>query len=120
MHSKRELEKLDQQWVERSESHRIAGRREMCGVIAWVAMMAGFALVFLGLWLNKLGEDVRLERLLYPWPIVAMVLGVCVVLGSVGFMVRNARYLRQYYHEKIKYESQRHELMQEIYSSDSD
>ena len=82
--------------------------------------MGGFGLVFLGLWMNDLGEDVRLERLLQPWMITSTVLGVCVVLGGLVFMIRNGRHIRAYNDEKMRYEYRREELLKEIYSSQSE
>jgi drug/metabolite transporter (DMT)-like permease len=56
-----------------------------------ISMVAGFGIFGLGRWLNDLGEDVRLERMLHPWPGVCMLLGFCLVVGSVVFMVGSSR-----------------------------
>ncbi len=61
----------------------------------WPAMtIAGFAILMLGLWLNELGDDVALERLLYPWPIVCIVLGCLVVFGSLVAMALASAHAR--------------------------
>ena len=120
MNPKDELETLDRRWVEESGFHRFAARRQTLGAIAWMAMMAGLGLVILGLWLNDLGEDAQLERMLHPWPFISVVLGVVVVLGSLFFMVQNNRHIRAYCTKKLDYESRREDLLQEIYASESD
>ena len=56
--------------------------------VGLISMVAGFGIFGLGRWLDHLGiDDVRLERLLQPWPGVCMLLGFCLVVGSVVFMV---------------------------------
>ena len=59
--------------------------------VGLISMVAGFGIFGLGRWLNHLGEDVRLERMLHPWPGVCMLLGLCLVVGSVVFMVDSGR-----------------------------
>lgn len=59
--------------------------RKLAGVIS---LLAGFVLVVLGLWLDRLGvEDVRLERLMFPWPAISMVVGACLTIGSLVLML---------------------------------
>ncbi len=64
--------------------HRVQLRK----FVALISMMAGFGLAVLGLWLDKpLAVSDRLD----PLPAVCMVLGACVVVGSVLFMVGSGR-----------------------------
>jgi hypothetical protein len=44
-------------------------------------------LAFVGVWLHSLGNDVRLERLLHPWPWVCMGLGTFAVFGWAVFVL---------------------------------
>ena len=69
---------------------RAAGQRRvgLGKIIAVILMAAGFALVLVGLWLDALGEDVRIGRLLGPWPHVSMLAGFCLVLASLPFLTR--------------------------------
>jgi hypothetical protein len=56
--------------------------------VGLISMVAGFGIFGLGRWLDHLGiDDVRLERLLQPWPGVCMLLGFCLVVVSLLFMV---------------------------------
>ena len=60
--------------------------------VGLISMVAGFGIFGLGRWLDLLGiEDVRLERMLYPWPGVSMLLGFCLVVSSVVCMVYSGR-----------------------------
>ena len=120
MNPREELEVLDRQWVENTGLHESVAHHSKLGTISWLVMMAGFGLVFLGLWMNDLGEDVRLERLLQPWMITSTVSGVCVVIGALVFMIRNGRHIREYNEARMSYEYRREELLQEIYAGESD
>lgn len=120
MNPKHELEILDRQWGAEIELHRFAARRQTLGAMAGVALMAGPGFVLLGLWLNDLGEEARLERMLHPWPFGSVVLGVLVVLGAAIFMVQNDRHIWAYDTGKPDDTSQREELLQEIDTSESD
>lgn len=83
-----ELEKLDREWMEEIEKHHSSiprlNRRQFVG---WIAMVAGMVLAFVGVWLHSLGDDVRLERLLHPWPWVCIALGVFGVIGWAVFVL---------------------------------
>ena len=53
-------------------------------LVGCISMLAGFALVFIGLWLDSLGEDdAALDHLLKPWREVCMGLGALFVVGSL-------------------------------------
>ena len=66
-------------------------RLQLRTFVGLISIVAGLGLAVLGRWLHELGDDVRLERLLHPWPAVCMVLGACLVVGSLVFMVGNGR-----------------------------
>ena len=62
-------------------------------IVGLISMVAGFGITVLGVLLDHFGlEDVRLERLLYPWPGVCIVLGGCLVVGSLVLLVANSRH----------------------------
>jgi hypothetical protein len=83
-----ELEKLEKEWMEEFEQHHSSvprlKRRQFVG---WLALMAGMALALVGVWLHSLGEDVRLERLLHPWPWVCIGTGTLAVLTWAVFLL---------------------------------
>lgn len=66
-------------------------RSQRLKFIGLISVVAGFGLAVFGLWLHDLGEDVALERRLYPWPAICMTVGACLVVGSLLFMVGNSR-----------------------------
>lgn len=63
-------------------------RLQLRKFVGSISLVAGFGIVVLGLWLRYLGDDVRLERLLQPWPEVCMLLGGCVIVGSLVFVAK--------------------------------
>ena len=73
-------------------------------------MLAGFAHVMFGLWLDDP------PRPLFPWPGVCMVLGACVVIGSIPFMIRIGRRRGAYDQAKWSYDCRREKLLQDIYA----
>lgn len=74
------------------DRHGSVARLQPRKVAGLISMAVGFGVAGLGLWLDHIGlEDVRLERLLHPWPAVCMVLGGCLVVGSLVLMVANPR-----------------------------
>ena len=121
MTARDELDKLDREWLEQKERHSEVPRLQRLGSVGGISMYAGFGLVALGLWLNDLGEDVRLERLLHPWPTVCIVLGLCVTVGSmvltIGYV--NPR-IRAFCQARCGYDNRREELLQEIYAAGQD
>ena len=116
-----ELEKLDREWVEEIEKHHSSvPKLKLRQFIAWIAMVAGFALVFVGVWLHSLGDDVRLERLLYPWPGVCMALGAFAVVGWAVFVLvtgGDRRRIGMYNLAEQSYCYRRHQLLQDIEAS---
>ena len=77
-----EVEKLDKEWLEEVEqNHSSVPRLKRRQIVARLALLIGFVLVLGGRWLHALGDDVRLERLLHPWPWVCIGSGVIAVLG---------------------------------------
>ena len=64
-------------------SHR-PQRRKLLGLIL---ISPGLVLVVFGRWIDYLGDDFRLERLLYPWPGICIFFGVCLVIGSLFLML---------------------------------
>ena len=73
------------------DQDRTGSRVPWTKVLGLISMMSGFGLALLGLWLDHLGNDVRIERLLHPWPAVFMVLGACLVIGSLPPLVLDRR-----------------------------
>lgn len=69
------------------DPHGSVARLQLRKFVASICMVAAVGLVVLGRWLYDLGNDVRLERLLHPWPAVCMILGFCLVFVSLTFMV---------------------------------
>jgi len=67
--------------------HGSVARLQLRKFVWLISMVAGLGFTVLGRWLDHLGDDVRLERLLHPWPAVCMVLGICLVVGSLVFML---------------------------------
>lgn len=63
-------------------------RRKLVGL---AILVVGFALSLLGVWLNHVADNVRLERLLGPWIVVSIVLGICLTIGSLVLMVGDRR-----------------------------
>jgi hypothetical protein len=83
-----ELEKLDKEWMEEIEKHHSSvPRLKRRQAVGWMALVAGFGLAFVGVWLHSLGDDVRLEHLLHPWPGVCMALGAFAVVGWAVFIL---------------------------------
>lgn len=116
MNPEQELAELDRQWVEHceeTEQSMVRGHQRALWLLA--AMLTGFGLVMLGLWMNALGENVRLERLLQPWVIVSVSLGVLLVLGSLALIIRNGRRLRAGNVKRLEYELRRDELLRAIH-----
>ena len=116
-----ELEKLDREWVEEVEKQHSAvprlKRRQFAG---WIMLLAGFALAFVGVWLHDLGDDVRLERLLHPWPGVCMALGAFAVVGWAVFVLATGsdrRSIGMYNLAEQSYLYRRQQLLQRIESS---
>ena len=121
MISRNALEKLDREWMEEKQRHDSVPRLEILGFVGAISTMAGFALVMFGLWLDQLGlEDVRLERQLYPWPAVCMVLGSCIVVGSLVFVIRRGRRHSAYNQAKCIYDCRREKLLEDIYAGEQD
>jgi len=120
MNPEHELQELDREWVAKSdEMQSSVARGEKMAMWLWLSMMAGFGVVFLGLWMNDLGKDVRLERLLQPWMITSCVLGVIVVFVSLVLMIRNGREIGAIHLARLEYELRRDELIRAIHD-DSD
>lgn len=119
MDPRQELEKIDCEWIRNSEYHRSTARREVWSMIGGAALAAGFGLAMFGRWLDDLGEDVQLERMLHPWPVVIMWLGVGFVCTSLVYIIPNGRHINAYRCAKMQYELRRDELLQIIHCSDS-
>ena len=66
-------------------------RLQLVKCVCLVSMVTGLGLVVLGVWLHNLGDDVRLERLLHPWPWICMLAGAFLAIASVLFIVREGR-----------------------------
>ncbi|MFO7902513.1 MAG: hypothetical protein ACQESR_25325 [Planctomycetota bacterium] len=81
-----QLDQLDREWSQDRERYRSVPKLRRRQLLATASMRVGFSLVCLGLWLDELGiDDVRIERLLFPWPIVLIVVGVLLILGWIVF-----------------------------------
>lgn len=120
MNPEHELQELDREWVAKSDERQSSvARGEKMAKWIWLSVMAGFGLVFLGLWMNDLGEDVRLERLLQPWMITATVLGVVLILALLVIGIRNGRKIGATHLARLDYELRRDELIRAIHD-DSD
>ena len=121
MTARDELEKFDREWLVAKERYGPVSRLQLFATIGWFCIWAGVGLVVLGVWLNDLGEDVRLERLLHPWPAICMVLGVCVAVGSLvlTFGYVHPR-LRAFLQARCSYDKRREELLEEIYGRGQD
>jgi len=115
MNPEQELQELDKAWTQNRELHESARRLNVSGTKAWFGMMGGFGLVVLGLWMDQLGEDARLERMLWPWPVVCIVIGIFGVFVSLGIMIYTGRRLRAYNEKAVEYEIRRAELLREIH-----
>jgi len=121
MTSRDELEMLDRDWVDEKERHGSVPRLVMLRSVGLFNVIAGLGLVMLGLWLHELGDDVRLERLLHPWPVVCMVLGPCLAIGSLAFTFGYVHpRLRAFIQAKCSYDCRREKLLQDIYVSGKD
>ena len=112
---KLELENIDREWLEEKERHASLPTLVWGEFFACISMMAGFALVTFG---------VRLERAqplaVSDWtllPAVYMVLGACLVLGSLLFIILIGRRILAYIQVKNSYEFRRDKLLQDIYAS---
>ena len=69
-------------------SHGSVARSQKRKIAGLFSLITGFALLVLGLWLNHLGDDIRLEQMLGLWPGVCMVLGICLTIASLVLMLR--------------------------------
>lgn len=115
MNPEQELQELDKEWIENEELHKAAHRFNVLGAKAWFGMMGGFGLLVLGLWMDQLGQDARLERMLWPWPLVCIVIGIIGVFVSLGIMIYTGRRLRTCNEKRFEYEMRRAELLREIH-----
>ena len=64
-------------------SHGSVARSQKRKIAGLFSLITGFALLVLGLWLNHLGDDIRLEQMLGLWPGICTVLGVCLTIASL-------------------------------------
>ncbi len=118
-----ELEQLDRDWLEewdrQNEPISRLLKRQFASTLGFIA---GMVLVVFGLWLDQLGiNDVQLERRLFPWPLVSILVGLCLVFGSLVFVIRyvNPR-LRAFVQAKSLYDARREQLLEEIYGGAGD
>jgi len=116
-----ELEKLDREWMEEIEKHHSSvPRLKLRQSIAAIPLVAGMVLAFVGVWLHSLGNDVRLEHMLHPWPWVCIGLGVFGVLGWAVFVLATGsdrRNIGMYNLAEESYCYRRHRLLQELEAS---
>jgi hypothetical protein len=112
MTSRHEIEKLDREWREGKERHGSVPRPHRLLFVGQISMVVGFALAAFGVWLDE-----RLFPGPATWPAFCMILGTCLVLGSIVFIIRNGWRLRAYHMAKRSYDCRREKLLEDLYAS---
>ena len=103
--------------MEEKQRHGSAPRLEWLKHVGGIFMMSGFALVVVG---TELNQPAMVRHQLDSLAAVCMVLGVCLVFGSLLFMIHNGRRLSAYNQAKCSYECRREILLQDIYACGQD
>ena len=102
------------------EHHSSVPRLNRRQFVGGIALVAGMVLAFVGVWLHSLGDDVRLERLLHPWPWVCIALGVFGVIGWAVFVLATGsdrRRIGMYNLAEQSYLYRRQKLVQDLEAS---
>ena len=83
----RKLDDLEQEWEEEKERHGAIPRVKRSQLYGGILGLTGFGMVVFSIWLHNLGSDVRLERMLHPWPWICTGLGIILVAAWIVFFL---------------------------------
>ena len=104
--------------MEELEQHdSSAPRLKMRHFIGGMALWVGMLLALLAVWLNSLGDDIRIERMRKPWPAVCLALGFILVVGWAAFLLTSGSDRRKIGMYELAEQSclyRRHKLLHDV------